>query len=208
MFHEGGKGRSPRRILPRVWKRGPDWWWFECVTEETAQETKVETISVVREEKREDARPPCDVMFGSFDIAVSGGEVGDEKVGREIRVGKGSGGCAGLGGGRWRRWLSWRFIHDPCTEIAGTGDWSPYPWSPYPWSRLLDRVLTTSGLPYSIILAGGCSARKSLEQFVQDDDRKYVCGDCRKKGKKVQWLGRGLLQNGLALLEVCHYIIF
>ena len=98
MFHEGGK-RRPRRILLRVWKRCPDWWWFECVTEETAQETKMKMISFVREEKREDARPPRDVTFRAFDIAVSGGEVGDKKVGREIRVGKGSEGCFGLGGG-------------------------------------------------------------------------------------------------------------
>ena len=112
MFHQGGKGRRPRRILFRVWERRPDWWWFECVTKETAQETKVQTISFVREVKREDAGPPRDVMFGSFDHAVTGGEVGDEKVGREIRVGRGSGGCFGLGGGRWRRWLSWWFIHD------------------------------------------------------------------------------------------------
>ena len=53
----------------------------------------------------------------------------------------------------------------------------------------------------SIVLAGGCSARKSIEQFEQDDDRKNVCGDCRKKGQKVQWLGRGLLQHRLVLLE-------
>ena len=53
----------------------------------------------------------------------------------------------------------------------------------------------------SIVLAGGCSARKSIEQFEQDDDRKNVRGDCRKKGQKVQWLGRGLLQHRLVLLE-------
>ncbi len=81
-------------------------------------------------------------------------------------------------------------------RVGGAGDLSPY-------SVVLSLcwiMLSTPGLSVSIVLAGGCSARKSIEQFEQDDDRKNVCGDCRKKGKKVQWLGRGLLQNGLVLL--------
>ena len=83
-------------------------------------------------------------------------------------------------------------------RVGGAGDLSPYS---VVLVSLLDHVLRTPGLPVSIVLAGGCSARKSIEQFEQDDDRKNVRGDCRKKGKKVQWLGRGLLQNGLVLLE-------
>ena len=82
-------------------------------------------------------------------------------------------------------------------RVGGAGHLSPY-------SVVLSLcwiMLSTPGLSVSIVLAGGCSARKSIEQFEQDDDRKNVCGDCRKKGKKVQWLGRGLLQNRLVLLE-------
>ena len=83
-------------------------------------------------------------------------------------------------------------------RVGGAGDLSPYS---VVLVSLLDHVLRTPGLPVSIVLAGGCSARKSIEQFEQDDDRKNVCGDCRKKGQKVQWLGRGLLQHRLVLLE-------
>ena len=75
MIHKAGKIEG--RIV-WMWECCVERWWLECITKETAEKAKLNTIYFVRDVKRKDACPPCDKMFWSFDLSVGSDEVGND----------------------------------------------------------------------------------------------------------------------------------